>query len=322
MRTVLFSLLFAATLAAASPGPTLLRANLRGEVMILVYHNFGTHDARWTRSFSSFDQDLARLDAAGYRPITLRQYVSGDFVLPAGTTPVVLTFDDGSKYQMRFTPDSQLAPDSAVARLVAFARTHPEFPVHGTFFVNSGTDVFGQRAFIRQKLRMLVALGSEIGNHTWDHTNLAKLTPAGVEREVGMGQYEIDRWLPGYHVTSFSLPFGVAPHNDQLAVAASWTGALAPHAAPVTVRWDYTAVVLVGSGPAPSPLVAGLPAAHLPRIQAFTPEFNRWMAYFQRHPGRRFASDGRPHRAGSLPRLARARALGRTSGNPAAQPLY
>ncbi|MGH9393664.1 MAG: hypothetical protein ACRD1E_05795, partial [Terriglobales bacterium] len=132
MRTGCFCLLAALSLtawaAAAAPAPA---PNLRGEVMILVYHNFGA-DARWGRSFASFDSDLARLDAAGFRPVTLRQYVTGEFTLPAGTTPVVLTFDDSSKYQMRYTADGELDPDCAVAHWVAFAKTHPEFPVHGT----------------------------------------------------------------------------------------------------------------------------------------------------------------------------------------------
>lgn len=302
MRTIAVCLLLSLVALASPPR---LRANLRGEVMILVYHNFGEKDARWTRAFSSFDQDLARLDSAGYRPITLRQYVTGDFELPAGTSPVVLTFDDSSKFQMRFTPDGQLAPDSAVTHWVAFAKTHPEFPVHGTFFINPGTDVFGQREFIQKKLEMLVRLGSEIGNHTWDHPNLAHIAPAAIMREVGMAQYEIDRWLPGYSVTSLALPFGVAPKDDQLVVASSWTGDPARRAVPVTVRWNYSAVVLVGSGPAPSPLVAGLRASHLPRIQVFAPEFDKWMSYFTRFPGRRFVSDGQRHAPSSLPRSAR-----------------
>ncbi|TAN23518.1 MAG: hypothetical protein EPN33_05065 [Acidobacteria bacterium] len=289
-RFVLVLMLLGMAAAAATPQR---KPNLRGEVMILVYHNFGPQDARWTRSFSSFTQDLGRLDAAGYRPITLRQYVSGDFQLPEGTTPVVLTFDDGSKYQMRYTASGELDPESAVGQWVAFARAHPEFPVHGTFFVNAGTDVFGQRAFIQKKLQKLVALGSEIGNHTWDHANLAKLTPPAIEREVGLDQMQIDRWLPGYRMTSLALPFGVAPHDDQLVVQAAWKAE----------RWDYSAVVLVGSGPAASPLIAGLRTAHLPRIQVFTPEFNKWMGYFTRYPSRRFVSDGHRHAPGSLPRL-------------------
>ncbi|HWG37508.1 MAG TPA: polysaccharide deacetylase family protein [Terriglobales bacterium] len=276
-------------------------ANLRGEVMILVYHNFGK-DARWGRSFPSFDSDLARLDAAGFRPVTLREYVTGNFTLPAGTTPVVLTFDDGSKFQVRFTPDGALDPDCALAHWVAFAKIHPDFPVHGTFFINPGTDPFAQRAFVKKKLDLLASLGSEIGNHTLTHPYLNKISDAAINREIGLGQYDIDRWLPGYDVTSFALPFGIAPRNYQLAVESSWTGAPAPHKPDVTVRWHYGAVVLVGSGPAGSPYVEGLDTAKLPRIQVFTPEFDKWMSYFEKHPGRRLVSDGERHAPGSLPR--------------------
>lgn len=274
--------------------------NLRGQVMILVYHRFGM-DGRWNRSFASFDSDLQRLDAAGFRPITLHQYIAADFQLPAGTTPVVLTFDDGSNMQLRFTPDGQVDPDSAVGHWQAFARTHPEFPVHGTFFVNPGTDVFGQRAFIQQKLELLLKLGSEIGNHTYDHPYFNKISPAATEREIGMGQYLLERWLPGYQVTSFALPYGIASRPDSLAAQASWTGTPNGGRGPVTVSWHYSAVVLVGSGPAPSPLVAGLDGAHLPRIQVFTPEFDKWMSYFSLHPRRRFISDGERHAPASLP---------------------
>jgi len=303
MRIRLWALFLAALpLLAAQPLKPLARgANLRGEVMILVYHKFGPADGRWTRSFDSFSQDLARLDAAGYRPITLRQYITGDFALPAGASPVVLTFDDGSAYQMRFGPDGKLSADSAVGRWAAFAAQHPEFPVHGTFFINPGDDVFGQRDAIQAKLRMLVQMGSEVGNHTLTHPNLSKLSNAAIEREIGMGQYDIDGWLPGYQVVSLALPYGIFPKPPALAAVGAWTGAPQPHRSDVTVRWHYPAVVKVGAGPAPSPLVAGLEGDKLPRIQVFTPEFDKWMSYFAAHPARRFVSDGERHAAGSLP---------------------
>ena len=307
MRLVaVFAALLVAAQAAPKPGlesGAPLPANLRGEVMILVYHNFGK-DARWGRSFPSFDSDLERLDAAGYRPVTLRQYVSGDFTLPAGTTPVVLTFDDGSKFQVRFTADGQMDPDCALAHWMAFAKTHPEFPVHGTWFINPGTDPYAQKDFVKKKLELLVSLGSEIGNHTLTHPYLNRISDAAINREIGLGQYDIDRWLPGYEVTSFALPFGIAPKNYELAVESSWTGAPAPRRPEITVRWHYSAVVLVGSGPAGSPYVEGLNGAKLPRIQVFTPEFDKWMTYFEKHPGRRLVSDGERHAAGSLARTA------------------
>ena len=158
-RLLLPLLVFALIPLQAAP----LAPNPRGEVMILVYHNFGK-DARWGSSFPSFDSELERLDAAGFRPITLRQDITGDFSLPTGTTPVLLTFGDGSAFQVKFTPAGDLAPDCALAHWVDFAKTHPEFPPHGTFFINPGTGPFKQREFLQKKLDLLVKLGSEIGN--------------------------------------------------------------------------------------------------------------------------------------------------------------
>jgi hypothetical protein len=120
-----------------------------------------------------------------------------------------------------------------------------------------------------------------------------------------MGQYDIDRWLPGYQVASLALPFGIYPKPADLAAAGAWTGTAKPHGPAITERWHYAAVVKVGAGPAPSPLVAGLAGDKLPRIQVFTPEFDHWMSYFAQHPGQRFISDGQRHAASSLPATAR-----------------
>ena len=129
-----------------------------------------------------------------------------------------------------------------------------------------------------------------------------KIPTATIEKEIGLGQYYINRWLPGYKVVSFALPFGISPlpADAHLTVEGSWSGAVGGK--PVDVKWHYPAVVLVGSGPAPSPYLAGLNGARLPRIQVFTPEFDKWMKYFELHPARRFVSDGASHAPGSQPK--------------------
>lgn len=294
---LLGALLLSTFLSAAQPA---LRPNLRGEAMILVYHRFGDTDHRWTRAWSSFDRDLAHLDADGYRPITLHQYVTGDFVLPAGTSPVVITFDDSSDNQLKFTPDGKLDPNCAVAHWVAFARTHPDFPMHGVFFLNSGSNhklTFEQPQFARQKVQMILKLGGEIGNHTLTHANL-KTQGAIAAREIALGQYEISELAPGYQIHSFALPFGIYPNPQALSWEGEWTNPQS--GAPHEVRWNYDAVVKVGAGPAHSPFVKGFDPLHLPRIQAFDPEIDRWLAYFERHPERRLVSDGQRHAPQSL----------------------
>jgi peptidoglycan/xylan/chitin deacetylase (PgdA/CDA1 family) len=213
----------------------------------------------------------------------------------------VITFDDSTLNQVKFTPQGKLAPDCALAHWMAFAEKHPDFPMRGVFFVNSGyrdSLTFEQKEFAAQKLKLIVDLGGEIGNHTWTHANLRKES-ARAPAEIGRGEYEIERMLPGYQVHSFALPHGIYPVPKELSWHGEWRNR--DSGQPKDVRWDYEAVVKVGANPAPSPLVAGFNGRHLPRIQAFDPELDKWLTYFERHPERRFISDGQRHAPGSLP---------------------
>jgi peptidoglycan/xylan/chitin deacetylase (PgdA/CDA1 family) len=306
-RLVLIPLACLAAAAALSAAVPPLRPNLRGRIMILEYHRFGPKDHRWVRAYSSFDHDLQTLEAQGYRPITLRAYTSGHFATPRGTTPVVITFDDGSNNQVKFTPQGKLAPDCAMAHWLAFSRRHPDFPFRGVFFVNpgpGGDSAFAQPRWSTAKLRMIVRLGGEIGNHTLTHANLGRVPRSAVEREIALGQYFIARALPGYQIVSFALPYGVYPKPRSLAWRGDWATSGFGRRLPAQIRWHYRAVVKVGASPAPSPYVAGFRPHFLPRIQVFDPNIGRWLRYFQLHPGRRFVSDGEEHAVDSLPKLA------------------
>lgn len=280
-----FVFLAVASMLAQPPRP-----NLKGEVMVLELHHIGGKNARWRRSFASFDRDLQRLWARGYRPVTLRQLTRGNFQLPAGTTPVVLSFDDSLLHQIKFTSAGRLAPDCALAHWVAFSRLHPGFGVRPVFFVNTAYHLaFRQPRFTAAKLRLVIQLGGEIGNHTWVHTNLGRNHNAAAD--IGRGQQTLVRWLPaGYHIVSFALPYGIFPHPHSLAWRGQWSDGQGRR-----VRWHYRDVVLVGNGPAPSPYSRRFQAHKIPRIQDYDHELSHWLNYFHQHPGRRFRSDGRRH---------------------------
>src|SRR5690606_24838774 len=73
-------------------GPaTELPPNALGEIMVLEYHRLGEPEGEFHRSVENFREDLRRLYAAGYRPITVRQMLTGEIDVPRGTTPVVFT---------------------------------------------------------------------------------------------------------------------------------------------------------------------------------------------------------------------------------------
>src|SRR6267378_3515227 len=91
------ALLFAAFAWADQPS-----ANELGRLMILEYHKVDYPEDRWTRTPENFRQDLEALYARGYRLHSLNALLDGRITAPAGTTPIVLTFDDSSPGQFRY----------------------------------------------------------------------------------------------------------------------------------------------------------------------------------------------------------------------------
>jgi hypothetical protein len=120
-----------------------LPPNGLGRVMILEYHKIDYPEARWTRTPENFRRDLETLYAKGYRLIALGDLLDGRIVLPAGTTPIVLTFDDSSPGQFRYIEQNgvlAIDPKSAIGILEAFTREHPDFGRAATFFVLPAAD--------------------------------------------------------------------------------------------------------------------------------------------------------------------------------------
>src|SRR5437870_8575266 len=111
------ALIFAA-FAWADPWP----ANELGRLMILEYHKVDYPEERWTRTPENFRRDLETLYTRGYRLISLGDLLDRSIKLPAGTTPVVLTFDDSSPGQFRYIEANgsvQIDPKSGLGVLEA-----------------------------------------------------------------------------------------------------------------------------------------------------------------------------------------------------------
>ena len=92
-----------------------LHVNEAGHIPILMYHDI-THKERYLgRSIEHFKHDLERLYAEGYRPVNVSDFMSNRMDVPAGCSPVVLTFDDSRRSQFKYLPDGSLDPDCAMA---------------------------------------------------------------------------------------------------------------------------------------------------------------------------------------------------------------
>lgn len=269
----------------------LLPPNELGQVMILEYHLIGYPESDWRRTPENFRKDLNTLYQEGYYPITLRELVRRTFNVPKGKTPVVITFDDSSGGQFRVIPEGKkwrVDPNSAVGIMMDFHKKHPDFPAKATFFVlpaiPTGLRLFAQEEYIKEKLEFLRDNGFEIGNHSYWHQNLGKASPEMVQKQMALAQKSIQEYLPGYTMTSLALPFGVWPKDRNLVYSGTYQG----------VSYRNEAIVLVGSGPVPSPYSKSFNPLALERIQAGDTPWGpgAYIRKFQKNPEERFVSDG------------------------------
>ena len=273
-------------------GSSALAPNELGSIPVLEYHNFG-EEGRWTRSPENFRKDLDTLYRENYRPVNLNDFIKNEIKIPEGTTPVIFTFDDASSSQFRYIIQGKkitIDPSCAVGVMADFYRKHPDFPLKGTFYILP--QAFGQPEYVKEKLKFLISQGFEIGNHTYHHNRLDKLTREEVAKELALAVQFIQGYLPNYRVKSLALPYGVSSKDKEWMKKGSYKG----------VSYSNDACLLVGAGPAYPPTHVKFDPCRLPRIQALTwkgPDDNAgkfgseyWLTYFRQHPAERYVSDG------------------------------
>ncbi|MCP2298754.1 Peptidoglycan/xylan/chitin deacetylase, PgdA/CDA1 family [Nocardia amikacinitolerans] len=276
--------------APARVDPAAVGANELGLVPVLMYHQVTPNPGgEYDQTPEEFRAELERLYREGYRPVTAAAYISGAIDIPAGTHPVVLTFDDSTVSQLTLTGDGRPTPDSAVGILEEFGASHPDFRPTATFYVNN--EPFGDDP---RALAWLTEHGYDIGAHTASHANLSGLDAAGVQRELVQNLRAVAAAAPGARVRTMALPLGIFPADRRLAAAGEWDGA----------PYTFEAVMLVGAEPAPSPHGQVDPAG-IPRIRsgrgAVPFDSAHWLDRLAKDPGLRYTSDGDPSRV-SFPR--------------------
>lgn len=287
---------------ATDAGPVVdLPPNELGRIMVLEYHRLGQNEGEWIRSPENFQRDLQTLYEKGYRPITMRQVVEGNIDVPAGTTPVVFTFDDSSLGQFYYRPDGTIDPATMVGMWDAFQKANPSWKHGGVWCVLPGADhpsnFFGEKksrdvpreqreADIRRKMEYLVKSGHEICNHTLYHARLDKGDAAQVQEWIGVGEDSLKAYLPAdYDIVTLALPLGMWPKNKPLA----WKG---------TYRdgktYEYKAILEVSGGPSVSPYDVKFDPHSIDRFIVAPRALERQLEAWEKDPTSRYVSDGLP----------------------------
>ena len=246
--------------AAAEPpvDPAEVGANELGVVPVVMYHQLREDGGSvYDMTEEEYRQELEWLFDNGYRPITTTQLARGDIDVPAGTKPVVLTYDDSTTSQAQLTEDGELDPATSLGILVEIASRYDDVEPRASVYVISGS-LFGGTAAGEQVLEVLHGHGMEIGNHTHTHPNLRGLAPDEVRDELARNVAVVTELVPDTEVVTLSLPLGVWPEDRSLAVSGSSDAG----------SYDHEGILLVGANPAPSPFHAEFDPLAIPRIRS------------------------------------------------------
>jgi len=270
--------------------PATVGANELGEIPVLMYHRIlDSGGSEYDLTPEEFRGELQYLYDNGYRPIRTIDLVRGQIDIPAGMSPVVLTFDDSTREQFGYMPDGSVNPDTAFGILLEFADRYDDFEAVASVYVVTSS-LFGGGGDGKTMLADLHDRGFEIGNHTHGHDNLARLTDTQIQETLARNREEVRKAVPSAEVATLSLPFGVWPKNRSLAASGSAGG----------VTYKHEAILLVGAHPASSPFDAGFDPLAVPRIRSAPswtggdPDFGSafWFDVLDRRPERRYVSDG------------------------------
>lgn len=273
---------------SGAEAPLPAHVNEAGRIPVLMYHRIAASDSVYDRSAEAFASDLERLHAEGYRPISLEDFIAGRIDVPAGLSPMVLTFDDGDPSQYRAVEGGpEPTADCALGIMEAFREKHPDFNPQATFFVNGGGR-FGQSSRQAEKLAYLVSRGYTIGNHSFGHEKLSALTPEEIMVTLGRNASALED-LTGDPVTLLALPYGIRPKEPEAmaaVVSGAWEGK----------PYENIGVLNVGWQPELPAYVTGFDPRAINRIRCGDGEGEAWdwLSRLTVESGQRFVSDGDP----------------------------
>jgi len=277
--------------------------NESGEIPIIMFHRFVEvfepgMDKEFTTTFSEFEAMLEKLYEQGFRLISMKDFIECNIDVPAGTMPIVFTFDDGTEGQFNLIEENgvlKVNPRSAVGIMMAFNEKHPDFGLKGIFYVNMdhGNNTFKGAGDLEDRFRFLLDNGLELGTHTWGHINFTTgaKTADQITESIGRNQEAAYSVIPNLEFYSMALPYGSLPKDKDLR-------AFLREGTYKDIRYEHKSILAVGANPTKPPVSPDYNPEYIPRIrmQGIEPvaqDLTWWLPKMT--ADRMFVSDGDPN---------------------------
>lgn len=217
------------------------------QVPILIYHYFGRDGeadipTTWMR-FEDFKKQLQSLYDNGFSLVSLKDWLSGTFVVPAGRRPLIITIDDLWRADQLFiNEDGNPSQYSGIGILWQFSKDHPDFGFAVSGFSNMGDKFFAdtlipaEKRYIRvsddnsniwkDELSKVMVWSLENGvqpyNHTYTHVQLDLTAPQDIQYQLLQNDIVTRFYLSRVNRQDLipklgniiALPFGVWPATN------------------------------------------------------------------------------------------------------------
>ena len=172
-----------------------------GSINVLMYHAIADAPGPTSIDSATFRDQMNILSERGYEPVSLRDLAAwhgGRATLPARA--VVITFDDG------FADFAEHAAPILLARGWSATVFLPTGRLGGKEDWE-GADEPARPLMTWVQVEELAARGIDFGAHSVRHTDLTKLGPGDLEREIRQSSKDIESHL-GQVPVSFAPPYG------------------------------------------------------------------------------------------------------------------
>lgn len=248
------------------------KPNESGDIPIVMFHRFieayePNTEKDYTTTFSEFESLLQTLYDQGFRLISMKDFIDCNISVPAGTMPMVFTFDDGTPGQFSLIEENgafNVNPKSAVGIMMKFNEKHPDFGLKGIFYVNMdiGDNTFNGEGTLKDRFQYMEDLGLEIGTHTWGHVDYRTITTKGkIEESLGKNQKKAEEILPGLRFYSLALPYGSKP-KDKTLIQSLRDGSYD------SMEYHHESIMAVGANPTMPTIAKNYNSLYVSRIRS------------------------------------------------------